>query len=516
MTIGIGDMMNSYYLDVPNDNIGAYFSSEQLDLLSIIQCRSHQELIQFIMECAQLKGVYQEDKMKEFYERDLDEVKKEVFASYQKTLVPHDSTRETVLNNTLEHLSLKQEDIDAIHDASKNKQIPSIKDYAEEYIRSHYPERYREIFRQFQRFVSIERDQNKMDILYEELSLVNSKLSSFNTLLLGSGRPEMVINEFLIGDKEHQFDYYFAMRDFDFAYRNNKHVRFHSLLTKWSCEHFFQGKSKEEICQILKEYVKATIDFVNEYNRTHRLPDGTPVIQAIDLLNELVSFDENAQGEYENIWETNYGISISDICEIFEYAKSHKPQGVSYLYNEPFLENSKRRKKVLEVLQSINATSNGLIDTLGSQTHITFTTEEANIQKCFQDFKTLQDTQGMNIQITEFDLSLGENEILNLMNNPSLSITYEELYNMKKKKMDQISSIVRESGVLLQGISYWSLTDHIDCNLERIRSKFLERGMLDKEHLDQFSTVCGGLIPTALMIPVKEIMQEKVDAPKSM
>lgn len=46
----------------------------------------------------------------------------------------------------------------------------------------------------------------------------------------------------------------------------------------------------------------------------------------------------------------------------------------------------------------------------------------------------------------------------------------------------------------LDGISYWSLTDGIDCNLERIRTNYL----LDESITDikQIPTVCGGLFPT--------------------
>lgn len=75
------------------------------------------------------------------------------------------------------------------------------------------------------------------------------------------------------------------------------------------------------------------------------MQDGTSVINAIDLFNELVSFNKNEKGEYENIWETKYGITIEDICRVFSYAKEHKPDGVNYLYNEPFLEDAARRKK---------------------------------------------------------------------------------------------------------------------------------------------------------------------------
>lgn len=43
-------------------------------------------------------------------------------------------------------------------------------------------------------------------------------------------------------------------------------------------------------------------------------------------------------------------------------------------------------------------------------------------------------------------------------------------------------------------MSYWSLTDGIDCNLERIRSNALSNHQIS--NVDEIPTVCGGLIPT--------------------
>ena len=489
----VGVVMDLYNLNVNTSNIGGYFSSEQIDMLSIIQCQTCEELISFIYQCKQLNGVFSKEDFQNFITQDIEELKKNVFEKYQNTLVPHNSNRQDVLYNTLYRLGIKQEDIEVIKKIYTDKNIETII-HISEYIKNRYPDKYKEIFKQAHRFISTERDQNKMPNLYDEFVLLNEKLTIFNTLLVASGKPEVVINSFFDEDSQEYFDFYFAKKDLDFAFKNNKHIRFHSLLTKGAAENLFIGKSKEEILKILTSYVKATIDFVNEYNATHRLVDGIPVINEIDLFNEVVSFDKNSQGQYENIWESRYGITIQDLCNIFEYAKMHKPQGMSYLYNEPFLEDSERRKKVFEILQSINSISNGLIDTLGSQMHITFRNSDEQIQNCFQDFKFLQDEQNINIQITEFDLSLSENETLKTIGDKP-EISYEEVYSIKRDRINSISSIINNSGVRLTGISYWSLTDNIDCNLERVRTNLLSKGIISD--ISQVPTVCGGLIPTS-------------------
>ena len=105
----------------------------------------------------------------------------------------------------------------------------------------------------------------------------------------------------------------------------------------------------------------------------------------------------------------------------------------------------------------------------------------------------MQERTGKKIQITEFDMSLGRTQIPRLFgNNPD--VTLEQVYSYKHQKIVEISDIIRESGVQLDGISYWSLTDGIDCNLERVRTNYLSDGSITNIH--QISTVCGGLFPT--------------------
>lgn len=214
---------------------------------------------------------------------------------------------------------------------------------------------------------------------------------------------------------------------------------------------------------------------------------------SVDLFNEIVSFEKNANGEYYNIWESKYGITMDELLPAFDYALQHKPDGISFLYNEPFLEDDERRKKVFEVLDEIDSKRPGLIDTLGSQMHITIGEDGNKIRRCFEDFRILQERTGKKIQITEFDMSLGRTQIPRLFgNNPD--VTLEQVYSYKHQKIEEISDIIRESGVQLDGISYWSLTDGTDCNLERVRTNYLSYGSITDIH--QIPTACGGLFPT--------------------
>lgn len=461
--------MDNYSLNVDSPIKGGYFSSEQIDLLSIIQCQSIDELMRFILNCDQINrvnGIFES-----INGMDLESAKRSIFKSYQNSMVYHDQGLDASRMNRFNYLRITSEE-----------ELMSVID------KSH--PRSQEILSLNHHFISEEWDQTK-SISYEEMETLNSQLPLFNSMLIGSGKIYKVINKYDT-NKDTKYDFYFAKRDLDFAYKNGKQVRFHSLLVKDDGK-IFNEKSKEEIMDIIKEYVKQSIDFINDYNSSHKIninDKEESVINAVDLFNEIVSFDKNEKGEYYNIWEQKYGISLPELMSCFEYALVNKPEGVNYLYNEPFLEDDQRRQKVFETLAQ---TTPGLIDTLGSQMHITITQDIDSIRRCFADFKKLQESTGKKIQITEFDMCLGRSDVPRVFG-PNADISLERVYQEKNKKISEISSAINESGVKLSGVSYWSLTDGIDCNLERIRSNALSNHQIS--NVNEIPTVCGGLIPT--------------------
>ena len=479
-SLNVDSYMDIYSLNVDSPIKGGYFSSEQIDLLSIIQCQSIDELMKFIANCDQINHVH--GIFESINGMDLESAKRSIFKSYQDSMVYHDQGIDASRINRFNYLGITSEE-----------ELMSVID------KSH--PRSQEILSLNHHFISEEWDQTK-SISYEEMETLNSQLPLFNSMLIGSGKIYKVINKYDT-NKDTKYDFYFAKRDLDFAYKNGKQVRFHSLLVKDDGK-LFNEKSKEEIMNIIKEYVKQSIDFIKNYNYSHKIiinGKEEPVINAVDLFNEILSFDKNKQGEYYNIWEQKYGISMPELMSCFEYALVNKPEGVNYLYNEPFLEDDQRRQKVFETLAQ---TTPGLIDTLGSQMHITITQDIDSIKRCFADFKRLQDN-GMQIQITEFDMCLGRSDVPRVFG-PNADISLERVYQEKDKKISEISSVIRESGVRLSGISYWSLTDGIDCNLERIRSNALANHEIS--NVNEIPTVCGGLVPThKKLVKNKELSQ---------
>lgn len=63
--------MDLYFLNVASNSVGGYFSSEQLEMLSIIKCQIHEERMSFISKCKQLDGVFSKNDLQKFITQDL-------------------------------------------------------------------------------------------------------------------------------------------------------------------------------------------------------------------------------------------------------------------------------------------------------------------------------------------------------------------------------------------------------------------------------------------------------------
>ena len=241
--------MNLFNLNVTTPSIGGYLSSEQIDFLTIMQCQSKEELISFAHNCGQINNLdYLDDFIRQFEYTDLETSKRIIFKAYQDTLVYHDQSVEEDRLNRLAYIGVSPEEVVSI----LNGPLPDSK----------------RIIDLNHQFISRERDQNKSPELYSELKQVNELLPSFTSILIGSGKIYNVVKRF--SNDEDKFDFYHTKRDLDFAYRNGKQVRYHSLLVKNDFG-LFDGLNKPQILDLIKEYVKASIDFINDYNESHKV-----------------------------------------------------------------------------------------------------------------------------------------------------------------------------------------------------------------------------------------------------
>lgn len=492
--------MQEFSLKLESPINGIYLNSETIELLSIIQCENMEELKDFAINCSQLN--ISEDDLNSWNGNDIEAIKRMLVEQYKSTLVSMEQSiknRRSVLELALKHLGITADEVDSYISVFQNNGYEGIK----KKLKAEHPESYDIFTEKAYRFIGTERDQ-MTSITYEELSGLNDILSNHNTLLIGAGRYYDVTKKMYdehIPNME-KYDFYYAQRGLDFCYKNGMYARYHTLLDKQTMEEYLIGKQKEYVLGELQKYVKKSIDFISKYNEEHKI-NGKGVICSVDLLNEIISFDE----PYRNMWQELYGISNEELVSIFQYALENKPNGVTYVYNEPFLENPERRQVVIEQLSRINELAPGLIDTIGTQMHIEMTQNIDDIRQCFEGFKRLEQL-GIGTQITEFDMCLperfmfdengkirSEQDLVELINSKisKSSITIGSIAEFKSMRMDEISKAIEETGVQLDGITYWSISDTLDHNLERTNRKTYEQGLQREIAQTRYAGLYSGL-----------------------
>ena len=492
--------MQEFSLKLESQINGIYLNSETIELLSIIQCKNVKELKDFAINCSQL-NISEED-LTSWNDTDIETIKRMLVEQYKSTLVSMEQSiknRRSVLELALKHSGITADEVDSYISVFQNNGYEGIK----KKLKAEHPESYDIFTEKAHRFIGTERDQ-MTSIIYEELSGLNDILSNHNTLLIGAGRYYDVTKKMYdehIPNME-KYDFYYAQRGLDFCYKNGMYARYHTLLDKQTMEEHLIGKQKEYVLGELQKYVKKSIDFISKYNEEHKI-NGKGVICSVDLLNEIISFDE----PYRNMWQELYGISNEELVSIFQYALENKPDGVTYVYNEPFLENPERRQVVIEQLSRINELAPGLIDTIGTQMHIEMTQNIDDIRQCFEDFKRLEQL-GIRTQITEFDMCLperfmfdengkirSEQDLVELINSKisKSGITIGSIAEFKSMRIDGISKAIEETGVQLDGITYWSISDTLDHNLERTNRKTYEQGLQREIAQTRYAGLYSGL-----------------------
>lgn len=492
--------MQEFSLKLESPINGIYLNSETIELLSIIQCKNVKELKDFAINCSQL-NISEED-LTSWNDNDIENIKRMLVEQYKSTLLSMEQSiknRRSVLKLALKHSGITADEVDSYISVFQNDGYEGIK----KKLKAEHPESYDIFTEKAHRFIGTERDQ-MTSITYEELSGLNDILPNHNTILIGSGRYYDITKKMYdehIPNME-KYDFYYAQRGLDFCYKNGMYARYHTLLDKQTMEEHLIGKQKEYVLRELQEYVKTSIDFISKYNEVHKI-NGKGLICSVDLFNEIISFDE----PYRNMWQELYGISNEELVSIFQYALENKPDGVTYVYNEPFLENPERRKVVIEQLSRINELAPGLIDTIGTQMHIEMTQNIDDIRYCFGDFKRLKQL-GIGTQITEFDMCLperfmfdengkirSEQDLVELINSKisKSGITIGSIAEFKSMRMDEISKAIEETGVQLDGITYWSISDTLDHNLERTNRKTYEQGLQKEIAQTRYAGLYSGL-----------------------
>jgi len=509
--------MADYDLAVDVPSKGCYLSHTQIQLLSIVQCKSEAELKEFVTTFMPNFG----GKIDFSNEYVAEKSKRQVFDTFVHSLVSVEEQERdgfSVIAKQLELLGISKEDIEEIRASSTYtneignvklnialalSQIKQIladkypgKDF-EEFIKEGYFSRVSD----FENLKSVRAEKDDKtgkdvtvdrSITYDEIAILNTQLADFDLILISSGKfIDTVcshIGENMEGMEADEFsqrfcDFSGVKYDLDFAKRNSKHVRYHSLLTQ-DTQPRMQGKSREEILQWFRLYMQTSVDFISDYNAKNKLADNSNVISSVDLLNELVELNKPP---YENIW-SKMGISLEDICDIL--CGMEKPDGVKYLYNETFVETPFRKDEqspyefkhqaIYENLKLMMEKYPGLIDSFGTQVHIDAYSKIEDLEITFNELRKWQQEFEIGMQITEFDVHMPSQIIEKMIQMIKSGSSKAEMFAMAKAKkigtVNATKTAIEQSEIELEATSYWTLLNKADPHLVMALQSYIREG----------------------------------------
>lgn len=446
-----------YALDIETPTKGIYLGETQIDLMTITEVNSTNELLDFIANCAQIK--YSEPQLQELYKMKLDLAKRIVFDDYRNSLVGTiDLKRDPSINlrKKVSSLGLSDDIADEVIALYKVGKIEEATNHITTRLNMDFGTITAQTFKKH----SIDYDDVKCSS-YEEMAALAKKISDFDSITITSGKYSLVMSN-------GKFDPYHIKRELDFCKKHDVQARYHSLLTKEQVE-YFKGKPKEEIKEKLRSYIAASIDFISSYNAENRLYDGMPVVRSVDIFNELINLkkDKNSAQGYYSIWE-QLGLTTEDIVDVYAPAIGMKPEGVEYVYNEAFVETEEKRKIQLALAREIQSLAPELIDVFGTQMHITTDFKYSTIKSTFSDLKRFSDETGIKLAITEFDMYVPE-RIIDRLKKEGKSETdiAEYAANTKLTKLGLIAQAAKEEEIDFTEVAYWSTTDSMDHNKKR-------------------------------------------------
>ena len=114
--------MQKFSLELEAPIKGIYLNTETIDLLSIIQCKTMDDLKALVTNCPQL-NISEEDLIN-WNERSIEDVKRDLVEQYKKTLVPMEQSVksfESVIRSILRHSGIDDKEIESYISVFKNE-----------------------------------------------------------------------------------------------------------------------------------------------------------------------------------------------------------------------------------------------------------------------------------------------------------------------------------------------------------------------------------------------------------
>lgn len=493
-------MEQEFFLDTKATKQGLYLNQQQIDLLFIISCESKEQLEEYFHRlCGQFPYQNINEVIPNYEDLDLEQSKRALFQKYKDILIGYKENHRMSPQEQAKHkLSMMRtpegtpipEEVqqDIIRIIEKNGVDAGLKHLANLYGQ--------EFIQKFNRLMKDDFE-NIKSISYEDMQALHERIKSdgkIDTIIIATSKYD---NSVFSNGETSYYDPYLTAKGLTYCKMTGKHMRFHAL---FDYAHLMklvnEGKGpedKEEILRDMKNYVKASLTYIENYNESVK---GTnqPTINVVEIFNELVEYNKTDGLPYEMAWEKNFGITIDDILGCFEGIK--KPEGVEFMYNETLLEeHPDRRRKVSEVFTEIMRKRPDLIDVFGNQMHLQHTHAEEvsrnpndsieSVKSSLALMRAIEDasfplpdgtSKKVRTEITEFDIHIAKETYLSkvIPMLESKELTLDDIMLLKRNWMLKLSETIQESGINVDRITYWSIYDTVDHNLVRTNKSILD------------------------------------------
>lgn len=153
-------------------------------------------------------------------------------------------------------------------------------------------------------------------------------------------------------------------------------------------------------------YIKSVLEHVKIWEKENN--NGEHIIFAWDVVNEAAS--DNAS---DAVWLRTgdskwYSIYQNDrfIVNAFRYANKYAPKDVKLVYNDYGCTSYAKNKAICKIIDAVQSAPDARIDAVGMQTHVgmdTKVTGGGSFEEAVKKFTA----KGLNVQITEMDISIG-------------------------------------------------------------------------------------------------------------
>ncbi len=490
--------LRQFTLDLGNDKNGLYLSQQQIDLLMITELSSKEELNNYIsnITCQFTKEDIERMNL-EYQSLDLETAKKKLYDEYLKTLDSYlDDAIMSKDEKALSKLSKlgfnEQEQQNILNYMNQNgidKTLTALRQSKGDQFIIKFNRLMRDDF------------ENVKSVGYDEMSELSRLIDrdkSIDSLIIATGKYGNTIYSNGTGK---YFDPYLTDKALKYCEKHNLHMRYHTLFDYSHIESLIaQGKTsndKEQILADMKIYIQKSFEYINSHNKT--LPDGTKLINVVEVFNELVEknkSDSEKTQPYQMKWEKEFGITINDLMSCFDGIE--KPAGVEFMYNETTLtESAEKRKKVESVLDNIEKANPGFIDIFGDQSHLSdedLKNDGKEVKETASMLKRIQD-KGKKIEITEHDFHFSK-QFINYFNDAVKSGKYkiEEIKTIKKNMQDKVSKYYKDAGLRIEKSTYWNTFNKNDHNIVRTNRKIAKKNKEQNKNIPLVKDMYAGTL----------------------